>query len=60
MRANDFMVLSALLRNFCAPSARDREALLGVEGRSSVERASQRGSAAAWIGAARPGVLFAS
>jgi hypothetical protein len=29
--ANDFMALSALLRNFYAPSARDREALLGVE-----------------------------
>jgi hypothetical protein len=30
-RANDFNALSALLRNFYAPSARDREALLGVE-----------------------------
>jgi hypothetical protein len=29
--ANDFMALSALLRNFYAPSARDREALLGVQ-----------------------------
>jgi hypothetical protein len=29
--ANGFMALSALLRNFYAPSARDREALLGVQ-----------------------------
>jgi hypothetical protein len=28
--ANDFMALSALLRNFYAPSAHDCEALLGV------------------------------
>jgi hypothetical protein len=34
-RANDFMALSALLRNFYAPSARDREALSGAQRRPS-------------------------
>jgi hypothetical protein len=38
--ANDFMALSALLRNFYAPSARDREAL-GVERRQSRQPAAQ-------------------
>jgi hypothetical protein len=40
-RANDFTALSALLRNFYAPSARDRETLLGVERRPSRQPAEQ-------------------
>jgi hypothetical protein len=39
--ANDFMALSALLRNFYRPSARDREALLGVGRRPSRQPAAQ-------------------